>query len=160
MRISRLVAAALVASVLLLTAAAAQANLAPRWSDDQLTDFATVIVAGRVAAVASGADTTVDTIYTYVTVDVTDVLKGWLPESRIVIKQIGGAVGGASPRPDAPDRVAVAGEVGGRDRRRRRAVRAARRSGGAEHAARGASAARCLPGGNPQSGGRGLAPAG
>lgn len=77
----------------LVCAPPASATLAPRWSDQELTGFASLVVTGRVAAVTGGVDRAVDTIYTYVAVDVDDVLKGVLPDRRIVLKQIGGVAG-------------------------------------------------------------------
>ena len=56
--------------------------------------FADVIITGRVVAVTTGWDSQVNTIYTYVTVDVTEVLKSDIPETRITIKQLGGVAGG------------------------------------------------------------------
>ena len=66
----------------------------PKWSASQLAAFADVIITGRVVAVTTGWDSQVNTIYTYVTVDVTEVLKSDIPETRITIKQLGGVAGG------------------------------------------------------------------
>lgn len=74
-----------------LSARAARADLAPRWSDTELVAFADVILTGQVTQVAAGWDHGV--IYTYITLDVGDVLKGWVPERQIVLKQLGGRVG-------------------------------------------------------------------
>lgn len=83
----------LFAAILLLgTATAAVASSGPRWSPEQLTDFSAAIVTGRVAAVASTTDAS-GGIYTYVTIDVTAVLKGSVPGPQIVLKQAGGIVG-------------------------------------------------------------------
>jgi len=73
-----------------LSAVPSHADLAPKWSDAELLGFSDVVVTGRVAAVATGWDER--TIYTYVTLDVAEVLKGWIPESQIVLKQLGGRV--------------------------------------------------------------------
>ena len=62
----------------------------PRWSDDERIRISEVIVTGRVVEVATGWDG--DTIYTYVTLNVGDVLKGWVPERQIILKQLGGRV--------------------------------------------------------------------
>ncbi|MEW6321674.1 MAG: matrixin family metalloprotease [Acidobacteriota bacterium] len=61
-------------------------------------DFSEVVLEGRVVSLSSGWDTTVDTLYTYVTIDVSEVLKGWVPESRIVVKQMGGSADGVALR--------------------------------------------------------------
>ena len=74
----------------LVCAARAAAIGAPRWTDAELATFSDVILTGRVADVATGWDG--PTIYTYATIDVDRVLKGWVPEHRIVIKQLGGRV--------------------------------------------------------------------
>lgn len=72
---------------------AAEASVGPKWSTSQLADFADVVVTGRVEAVASGWDPAVGAIYTYVTLDVSEVLKGAVG-GRIVIKQMGGVADG------------------------------------------------------------------
>lgn len=83
----------LLAALLLLgPAPAAVASSGPRWSPEQLTDFSAAIVTGRVAAVATATDAS-GGIYTYVTIDVTEVLKGSIPGTQIVLKQAGGIVG-------------------------------------------------------------------
>src|SRR6185503_19716752 len=48
-------------------------------------------LSGRVVTVATAWDA--DTIYTYVTIDVREVIEGWVPERRITLKQLGGRVG-------------------------------------------------------------------
>lgn len=85
------VAGAIVAA--LCTPRAAEASAGPKWSTSQLAEFADVVVAGRVEAVASGWDPAVGAIYTYVTIDVSEVLKGAVG-GRIVIKQMGGVADG------------------------------------------------------------------
>ncbi|MEW6321675.1 MAG: matrixin family metalloprotease [Acidobacteriota bacterium] len=87
-----------VAAMVTGVAQLASASLGPRWSDAQLVDLSEVVLEGRVVGVTSAWDTTVDTLYTYVTLDVFDVLKGWVPERRIVIKQLGGAADGLALR--------------------------------------------------------------
>ena len=67
-----------------------RADLAPKWSDAELLAFSDVVVTGTVVAVATGWDNR--TVYTYVTLDVGDVIKGWIPERQIVVKQLGGRV--------------------------------------------------------------------
>jgi hypothetical protein len=54
-----------------------------------LTSRATVVATGRVAAVSSAWDAATRILYTYVTVDVRETLKGQ-PSTRLVLKQIGG----------------------------------------------------------------------
>lgn len=71
----------------------ASAGSGPKWSSAQLADFADVIVTGRVDAIASAWDPAVNMIYTYVTIDVDDVLKGAVGD-RVVVKQMGGSVDG------------------------------------------------------------------
>ena len=67
-----------------------------RFTEEQLTRAAPVIVGARVFSVDAAWDSAVDTIYTYVTLDVTDVYKEATLEpvpERIVLKQLGGIVG-------------------------------------------------------------------
>jgi len=90
-RWSRASAAALGAVMLLAASQAANASTAPKWSDEQLVDFSAAIVTGRVIGIASDWDS--NTIYTYITVEVGDVLKGGISERQIVLKQAGGVVG-------------------------------------------------------------------
>lgn len=81
---------ALVLLVSFFIAAPVRADIAPLWTDSELAGFAHAVVTGRVAHITTGWDG--DTIYTYVTVDVADVLKGDVPDRQIVIKQLGGRV--------------------------------------------------------------------
>ena len=60
-------------------------------STSELVTSSEVILTGRVAAVTSGWDQ--QTIYTYVTVDVDQVIKGSLFERRITLQQLGGTDG-------------------------------------------------------------------
>ncbi len=69
------------------------ADAAPRWTDAELVGFADVILRGRVTGLAVALDERVGSPYTYVVVDVSDVLKGALPDRRVTIKQLGGRVG-------------------------------------------------------------------
>jgi hypothetical protein len=71
----------------------AKADIAPQWSDDQLASFADAIVTGRVTDVSTGRDGT-GAIYTYVAISVDTVLKGDIAEREIVVKQLGGVIGG------------------------------------------------------------------
>ena len=75
----------------LLQVMAASAQIGPVLSDADLIGQSDIIVTGRVTEIAAGFDDR--TIYTYVTLDIADVLKGWVPERQIVIKQLGGRVG-------------------------------------------------------------------
>ena len=69
------------------------ASTGPRWSMRQLARFSDAIVVGRVASVTSGWDGAADTLYTYVSVDVSDVIKGGVRTGRVTIKQLGGESG-------------------------------------------------------------------
>ena len=71
-----------------------QAANAPKWSMSDLAFFADVVVTGRVATITAGWDPEVNAIYTYVTVDVVEVLKSDIRDPRITIKQLGGVAGG------------------------------------------------------------------
>lgn len=71
----------------------AAASGAPRWSTEQLASFADVVMIARVEDLTAGWDAETNSIYTYVTVEVEQVLKGTVPQSRVVIKQMGGRVG-------------------------------------------------------------------
>src|SRR6266545_1875340 len=88
MRFLRTTGAFLATTILL--ALPAHADIAPKWTDAELASFSRVILTGRVARVAVGWDA--GTLYTYVTVDVSDVLKGDVPDRQVVIKQLGGRV--------------------------------------------------------------------
>jgi hypothetical protein len=92
---SRVVAALTVgtAFLFLFLPGAAQAANGPRWSSSELAAFADVVITGRIVSAAPGWDPQVNAIYTYVTVDVTEVLKGDIREGRIIIKQLGGVLG-------------------------------------------------------------------
>ena len=81
-----------VALLVLGLAQHAMASSGPRWSEQQLTDFSAAIVAGRVSAIATAADGS-GGIYTYVSIDVSEVLKGAVPDGRLVLKQAGGILG-------------------------------------------------------------------
>ena len=76
----------------------AAGSAAPKWSARQLANFADVIVTGRVISVTVGRDPSVDTIYTYVGLDVEDVLKGPVSPGLLTIKQLGGFVDGTGLR--------------------------------------------------------------
>jgi Tol biopolymer transport system component len=100
----------------------AYADAAPKWTDAQLVDFATVVVRGRVTRIAAGRDPRVATVYTYVSLDVTEVLKGSLADRRLTLKQLGGQSGeieldiSGQPRFAIDEDVVVFLEVRPRDR--------------------------------------------
>ena len=68
------------------------------WSEADLARFADVILTGRVSDVRSGWDHTVGAIYTYATIDVSDVLKGPIRDRQVIVKQLGGEVEGKGLR--------------------------------------------------------------
>ena len=80
--------------LIVLVPGLSQAANGPRWSMSDLASFADVVVTGRVASVTSGWDSKVNAIYTYVTVDVGEVLKGDIADAQITVKQLGGVAGG------------------------------------------------------------------
>lgn len=85
----------------LLVAASAIADVSIRAAGAQLPDLALlatsdVVLTGKVAGIVSGWDSRAGAIYTYVTVDVEQMLKGWVPRRRIVVKQLGGRSGEVS----------------------------------------------------------------
>ena len=90
----RRVIAVCVVCLLALAGGAAQGSVTPAWSIDGLIGFSRAVITGRVVDVAVGRDAATDAIYTYVTVSVTDVLKGDIPERVITLKQLGGNLGG------------------------------------------------------------------
>jgi hypothetical protein len=77
----------------LLCAGRAAASDAPKWSTEQLAAFADLVVIARVEAIDAAWDADSDAIYTYVALSVDRVLKGTVPHSSIVIKQLGGRIG-------------------------------------------------------------------
>lgn len=62
-------------------------------SDDEMIVEARAIVRGKVLAIETGLDEQQDSIYTYVTIKVQDVLKGQITQRKIVLKQPGGQYG-------------------------------------------------------------------
>ena len=64
---------ALTLMMFLCVASQAFADTAPKWTDAQLTGFSDVILRGRVASVQVASDAS--GVYTYVSLDVAEVLK-------------------------------------------------------------------------------------
>lgn len=89
---------ALVALAAVAVAGTALADLGPLLTVEQLTDTSAAVVRGRVHSVDSGWDVPAATIYTYVAVDVDRVLRGEVPQKRIVVKELGGIVGDVALR--------------------------------------------------------------
>ncbi len=80
-------------AVLVVAATSAWADLSPRWTDDQLAQFSTAILSGRVVDISTGRDPNTNAIYTYVTLAVDDVIKGAIAEREVTLKQLGGQIG-------------------------------------------------------------------
>jgi hypothetical protein len=77
----------------LLVSASAAASINRKLPLEELAAAADVIVLGRVDAVVPGVDSSVDGVYTYITIEPLEVFKGLAPGSGpIVVKQLGGAV--------------------------------------------------------------------
>ena len=83
---------AVVASIVALYAPPAKAQ-GVRWSDAELAGVSSAVVTGRVLDIVSGRDPDVGYIYTYVTIELDDVIKGRLADPTIVVKQLGSKVG-------------------------------------------------------------------
>ena len=86
---SFLAAAASIASV-------AYADMGPRVTLENLVRSADLVATGHVSDIWTARDAATSWIYTYVTVDITEVLRGSIDERRIVLKQLGGTVGDES----------------------------------------------------------------
>ena len=82
------------AFVILLIPSFTHAASGPRWSPQELSQFADIVLTGSVVEVTSGWDREVNAIYTYVTLDVSEVLKGDISAGRITVKQLGGEANG------------------------------------------------------------------
>ena len=83
----------LAALVALLIARAAVASIALPVTLDALITQSEVVVIGRVVATASAIDPGVNEVYTYVTVQPSEILKGLSGNGPFVVKQLGGIVG-------------------------------------------------------------------
>jgi hypothetical protein len=79
------------ALTILLTSFPAVADLSILQPLDELARVSPVVVRGHVYAVDSAWDA--GSIYTYVTLDVAETLRGDVPTERITLKQLGGTVG-------------------------------------------------------------------
>ena len=85
------VASCALAAIVLLESPA-RASVEPRWNAVQIATYANAIITGRVTDIRVGTDGFSKRIYTYVTVDVTRVLKGRITDPQIIVKQLGGAL--------------------------------------------------------------------
>src|SRR6266545_3182681 len=74
------IACALVIAAALPSLAIADATA--RWPSAELASHSDVILSGRVGDMTAGRDGA-----TYITLDVDEVLKGWVPERQIILKQ-------------------------------------------------------------------------
>jgi hypothetical protein len=82
------------AVVILLSPGIMHAASGPRWSAMELAGHADVIAIGKVTASRAEWDRDVNAIYTYITLDVTEILKGDVAAGPLTVKQLGGAVDG------------------------------------------------------------------
>lgn len=110
------------ATVIFLTSASpAAADSHPRWTLEELSAFATLVVRGHVAHVSTQWDPSVQAIYTYATIDISETWKGEPSSPSIVVKMLGGRVDGlelrvnGAPELTAGDEVALWLEVRPRD---------------------------------------------
>jgi hypothetical protein len=74
-----------------------------------LVESSTVIATARVTSLTSADDGVA--IYTYVTLQVAEILKGSAPEGRLVVKQIGGSIDGIGLHVDGQARFSVGDDV-------------------------------------------------
>jgi hypothetical protein len=93
-----------------LGAATCAASVVERMSVEDLSRGADAIVSGRVVAVSSAWNEAHTKIYTFSTVEVTESLKGE-PARRIVVKELGGAVGDIGMEASGVARFALGEEV-------------------------------------------------
>ena len=77
---------------LLWSAQSALATTVVRPLDDDMVVGARAIITGKVLQIESAIDQQ-DRIYTYITVRVTEVIKGQISERKIILKEFGGIVG-------------------------------------------------------------------
>ncbi len=118
----RWLTAALTVGLLAACLPTVEADYAPKWSDEQLVGFSELVLSGRVVRTAPAYDPDVPFLYTYVTLEVDQVLKGYVSEQQVVLKQLGGTLGGVTnyvggqPRFGVGETVLVFLEVRPRDR--------------------------------------------
>ena len=86
--------ALIINAVFVAFASDAVADSALQWSDVELARFAEIIAVGTVADVHAEADTQVDAVYTFVSLDTSQILKGDATDRRVTIKQLGGSADG------------------------------------------------------------------
>ncbi len=79
--------------ILLCFAASVRASTFVIPTDDEMVIRARAIVRGKVLAIESGLDEKQDSIYTYITFKVQEVLKGQITQRKIVLKEPGGQYG-------------------------------------------------------------------
>jgi len=91
-------------------AATCSASVVERMSVEDLSRGSDAIVSGRVVAVSSAWNEARTKIYTFSTVEVTEALKGE-PARRIVVKELGGAVGDLAMEASGVARFALGEEV-------------------------------------------------
>lgn len=78
---------------IVLLARPLDANAVLPLSIDALVAQADLILVGRVTAVATGIDLAVDGLYTYVTIELSEIVKGPVVASPVIVKTLGGIVG-------------------------------------------------------------------
>ena len=79
--------------ILLCFAASVQASTFVIPTDDEMVIRARAIVRGKVLAIESGLDENQNSIYTYITLKVQEVIKGQITQHKIVLKEPGGEYG-------------------------------------------------------------------
>jgi Putative Ig domain/Matrixin/Ig-like domain from next to BRCA1 gene len=85
---------AIILSICLLwSAQSALATTVIRPLDDDMIVGARAIITGKVLQIESAIDERQDRIYTYITVRVSDVIKGQITDRKIILKEPGGVVG-------------------------------------------------------------------
>ncbi len=93
--LNRIGLTSLVLFITLASSASAKRSTATDFTDDDdLIVGARAIVIGKVVSLACRLDAEQDRVYTYVTLDVEETLKGEISERRIVLKEEGGEVAG------------------------------------------------------------------
>ena len=86
-------AACLVVGLSLTSPAAAGADSSLVLSDIDLLRASDVVITGHVLQVEAGRDPATAAIYTYVTIELTEVLRGPVADRILVLKQLGGRIG-------------------------------------------------------------------